>query len=360
VKICLLSVEIFAWGKYGGFGRATRLIGRELAKRGHEVYAVVPRRLDQKEIEDLDGITVYGFNPYWPFSASKYIKAAQADIYHSCEPSFSTYLATRVMPEKKHIVTFRDPRDTTDWKMEFELPSKSKVQVIFNYIYENNYLVKNCMKHIDGFYSPARCLREKTRSIYDLEQLPEFLPTPVSIPETITKSETPVVCFLSRLDRRKRPEIFLDLVEKFPGVQFIIIGKSRDVKWETYLKDKYSMLSNLEFTGFIDQFSSNRMNEILERSWVMVNTATREGLPNAFIEALSHKCAILSHVDPEKFATDYGYHADSDDFEYGLNYLLEDNRWKQLGENGYAYIKETFEMDESINRHIQIYERLLQ
>jgi len=34
VHICLVAVEIFGCGKYGGFGRATRIIGRELAKRG--------------------------------------------------------------------------------------------------------------------------------------------------------------------------------------------------------------------------------------------------------------------------------------------------------------------------------------
>jgi len=44
MRVCLICVEIFAWGKYGGFGRATRLIGRELAKRGVEVFAVVPRK----------------------------------------------------------------------------------------------------------------------------------------------------------------------------------------------------------------------------------------------------------------------------------------------------------------------------
>jgi len=27
MRICLISVEIFSWGKYGGFGRATRIIG---------------------------------------------------------------------------------------------------------------------------------------------------------------------------------------------------------------------------------------------------------------------------------------------------------------------------------------------
>jgi len=34
MKICLISVEIFGWGKYGGFGRSTRMIGRELNRHG--------------------------------------------------------------------------------------------------------------------------------------------------------------------------------------------------------------------------------------------------------------------------------------------------------------------------------------
>ena len=37
MRICLICVEIFAWGKYGGFGRATRMIGRELVRRGRDV-----------------------------------------------------------------------------------------------------------------------------------------------------------------------------------------------------------------------------------------------------------------------------------------------------------------------------------
>ena len=63
MRICLICVEIFAWGKYGGFGKATRTIGRELARRGHEVYAVVPRRQGQRPEESLDGIRVLGFSP---------------------------------------------------------------------------------------------------------------------------------------------------------------------------------------------------------------------------------------------------------------------------------------------------------
>jgi len=61
VKICFLCVEIFAWGKFGGFGRSTRVIGRELVKRGVEVTAIVPQRKGQGPVEMLDGIRYWAF-----------------------------------------------------------------------------------------------------------------------------------------------------------------------------------------------------------------------------------------------------------------------------------------------------------
>jgi glycosyltransferase involved in cell wall biosynthesis len=359
MKICLISVEIFAWGKYGGFGRATRTIGRELAKRGHQVCAIVPRRKEQQEIEQLDGMTVYGFNPYWPFSAIRLIKQSDADIYHSCEPSLISYLAKKVMPAKKHMVTIRDPRDWSDWKMEFDLPSLSKIQVLHNYLFENNPLVKRIIPAMDAVYTTARCLLPKVNGMYRLKRSCEFLPTPVAMPEDSIKAERPTVCYLARFDRRKRPELFLDLAEKFPYVDFIAMGKSRDKEWDTYLRDKYKNIPNLEMTGFVDQFTSDLHSQILARSWIMVNTATRESLPNAFIESAAHKCAVLSHVNPDNFASEFGYHAINDEFSEGLEYLLEDNHWKALGEKGYSYINETFEQDKSISHHIRIYEALL-
>jgi hypothetical protein len=110
MKICLICVEIFAWGKYGGFGRSTRMLGRELIKQGIEVSAVVPRRNGQKSVEILDGIKVLGFERANPFSMLKLFREVNADIYHSQEPSFGTYLAQQAMPIRKHLVTFRDTR----------------------------------------------------------------------------------------------------------------------------------------------------------------------------------------------------------------------------------------------------------
>jgi glycosyltransferase involved in cell wall biosynthesis len=359
LKICLISVEIFAWGKYGGFGRATRTIGGQLAKRGHQICAVVPRRKGQKKIEILDGMEVFGFSPYFPWSALKLFKKCDAQIYHSCEPSFSSYLAMKAMPNRKHMVTFRDPRDRHDWKMEFDLPSLSKLQVIHNYLYESNYLVKKCIPQMDAVFTIGRHLIPKVKSMYGLKMAPQFLPTPVSISDSIRKSEKPTVCYLARLDRRKRPELFLNLAKNFPNVKFVAMGKSRDKKYDRYLRSKYANVKNLEMTGFINQFESDLHSKILEKSWVMINTATREALPNAFIEAAGHKCAILSSVDSDGFASNFGYFAKSDDFNEGLNFLLENHRWKERGVRGYEYIKNTFESNRVIDLHLEIYRKIL-
>jgi len=91
-RICLISVEIFAWGKYGGYGKSTRIIGRELVRRGYEVSAVVPRRQDQQPEEWLDGIKVYGLTPMEMLTSSAIYKKINADIFHSCEPSIGTWL----------------------------------------------------------------------------------------------------------------------------------------------------------------------------------------------------------------------------------------------------------------------------
>jgi glycosyltransferase involved in cell wall biosynthesis len=359
MKICLISMEIFAWGRAGGYGKATRTIGRELARRGHEVFAVVPRRSGQKPVETLDGITVLGFNPYLPWTAIRLFRECDADIYHSCEVSSGSVLAMRAMPGRRHMVTFRDPRDWAGWKMEFALPSLNKGQVLLNYLYENNVVVRRSIRRMDAVFTIAKYLIPKVKEIYGLSTEPGFLPTPVAVPASVRKADAPTVCYVARLDRRKRPTLFLDLAKAFPDIRFIAMGRSRDGRWEAELRSRYAGVPNLEMTGFVDQFRSDLHSEILGKSWVMVNTATREALPNAFLEAAAHRCAILSYVDPDGFASGFGYHAGEDDFAKGLAWLLEGGRWRALGEEGHAHVVETFELGRAVDAHEAVYRALL-
>jgi hypothetical protein len=113
MRVCLVCTEI-AWGKSGGFGRATRTIGRELAKRGVRMLAVVPRRGEQRPVEELYGITVLVFPSANPLRALKLFRETNADILHSSEPSLGTHPAQQSVPDRLHAITFRDPRDRRD------------------------------------------------------------------------------------------------------------------------------------------------------------------------------------------------------------------------------------------------------
>ncbi|MDZ4749229.1 MAG: glycosyltransferase family 4 protein [Saprospiraceae bacterium] len=353
-RICLICVEIFAFGKYGGFGKATRTIGAELVKRGYEVFAVVPRRLDQRAEENLDGITVLSYKPGDVLSSGALYKKINADIYHSCEPSVGTYLAKKHVPGARHIATVRYPRDAHDWYLDFLYPSKNKWQVIKNYLYESNFIVRHSVRKLDGVYAPAQYMLSKIKRIYGLKEEPVFLPTPVMVPESCTKSATPQVLMMSRLDPRKRPEIFLSLADKFPEVTFHIAGMSRVPEYEHQLKEKYHQ-PNIVFHGFVDQFRDALHHDLMEKSWILLNCAILEGLPNAYLEAAAHQMAILSYVNPDDFASRFGFHAATDNFEEGLNTLLKNDNWKSQGMKGHTHVKKTFSLDIAMDQHEKIY-----
>ncbi|MEO5906939.1 MAG: glycosyltransferase family 4 protein [Saprospiraceae bacterium] len=356
-RICLICVEIFAWGKYGGFGKATRIIGRELVKRGYEVFAVVPRRENQQEEEILDGIQVLSFKREDLLSSGKIYKKIKADIYHSCEPSLGTWLAMKDVPKATHLVTARDPRERKDWMMEFSYPSQSRLQVIQNYIYEYNFIVRKAVRNAEGVFVPAHFLKEKAKRIYNYHSEIGFLPTPTEIPEHVFKSEKPSVLYMCRIDPRKRPELTLSLAGDFPDVTFHIAGKARMPAYESDLKEKYGHFPNLHFHGFINQFEGNAHHELLSQSWIHINTSVREGLPNSFVEAAGHKCAILSQVNPDDFASKFGIHVEGEDFAKGLSALLTNDLWKSRGEKGFEYVRDVYEVSAAIQAHEEVYHR---
>jgi glycosyltransferase involved in cell wall biosynthesis len=358
MHVCLICVEIFAWEKYGGFGRATRIIGRELVNRGFKVSAIVPRRQNQAKIEYLDGIRVLGFDITNIREMIKVFKECDADIYHSQEPSFGTYIAQKYQPDKKHIVTFRDTRFLSDWFTEFRLPSLNKLQVLFNMLYEDNFLGKRAVKNADRCFVAAKFLIERSKNKYNLSTKPEFLPTPVPIPKNVKKDPNPTVCYVSRLDRRKRPELMIELAKNFPNVHFIIAGISRDKKFDLYLRNLLKECHNVDLPGFINQFESKKISDIYSRSWIQLNTSARECLPNSFIEGCAHKCALLSSVDPDGFSSKFGFYATNDEFSEGLEFLLLNDNWKDLGEKGYNYVIENFSLENSIDKHMDIYLRV--
>jgi glycosyltransferase involved in cell wall biosynthesis len=357
MKVCFIVSEFFAWGKYGGYGTATRVLAAELVRRGLEVSVVTPARGEQPEREEIEGVTVLSFPAQRLGTQFRLLRDCRADVYHSQEPSLGTWLARKAAPHSAHVVTCRDTRVSADWLIELRSWFLDRTfRTLLTFPYENNPLVTRSVQAAHAVYCPNEFSRPIAQAKYRLQKLPGFLPNPVRPPTIpVAKADRPTVCYLGRWDRRKRPELFFRLAQEFPEVSFVAMGQARTPEITALLHRQYGGLPNLELEGFVDQFSSGRFQEVLSRSWILVNTALREGLPRSFLEAASFKCAILSRVDPDGFASRFGRRVDDDDFASGLRELLKDDAWRRKGEAAHAFVSDKYGFEAAIAQHIEAY-----
>lgn len=368
MRVCLIATEIFAHGVFGGFGALTRDIARGLVAKGVETYVLVPRQKDQKPIEVMDGINVVSYKSDLYLKIKPALKYSSifdlvdADVYHSEEPSLGTRLALIGASNKKHMVTFQDPRDLNDWKKQWEKKDLTYWEELKFRLAYYHFGIGKAVKEVDACYCQAKYIIEKSKRLFNLKEVPGFLPNPVHVPRTpAVKSTEPSVCFLGRWDPIKRPEYFFELARKFKDIKFYITGGCQPhyLDREYELKERYKDLPNLVFLGWV--FGEEKA-KILEKCWVLINTSTKECLPVSYLEACAYKCAILSHGNADNFASEFGYWVKSgtlEEYEEGLSFLLKDNAWKAAGEKGYRYVLETHEYDAVINRHIEVYSALL-
>jgi len=361
MKLCFLVSEYFRWGKYGGYGTSTRLLATELSARGFEVTVLTPRRGTQPAEETVDGVRVIAYPAQNVRELVRHCRALKADVYHSHEPSIAAAVARRTMPAAKHVITCRDTRLLRDWLIEMGAWVRDgSFRTLLSYPYENNPWVVRAVRMADGVYCPNHFSRELAQKKYRLATRPGFLPSPIQVPPgTTRKAERPRFCYLGRWDSRKRPELFLNLAIEFPDVEFIAIGKGRTAAYDRKLRQRYGKLPNLQLPGFIDQFTSPRFFELLSSAWVLVNTALREGLPRSFMEAAACECSILSRVDPDGFASRFGFRAEHDNFAEGLQWLLDNDHWRDLGQSARVYVSDTYNVDAAVAAHVKVYKDMV-
>jgi len=361
MRVCILVAGLHAWGKMSGSGSTTRRLAKALMKRGIEVCAVTPRRSGQNDLEQVDGIKVFGFSKYSYRDQLRAIRNSEADIYHSKDPSFGTWLAMKAAPRSKHLITFLDTRSLKDWLLVLKSDLADKhFRFAASYLYENTPFVTLGVRKADTVVCAAKYMVPLVKSRFKLKGSPKFIANPVEVPGSIpNKSDNPTVVFAGRWIPIKRPELFLKISKQFPDVQFISMGKAENHHRDAQLRHKYGAVANLDLMGWVDQFRSSHFQEIFSKSWILINMDLRGGLPIPFVEAASFGCAILSSINPDGFASKFGYWARMGDFAQGLRFLLNDDKWRYRGEQAYEYVKRFNDINIVADEYIRIYKTLL-
>jgi glycosyltransferase involved in cell wall biosynthesis len=360
MHVCLTCIELFGDSIYGGFGRSTLFIARELVKRGVRVSIVMPRRAaDRPDRYEIEGIDVRQFPPNRPWTAIRLFRDCRADIYHSQDASTATLLAQIAAPGAAHVVTFRDPMDREDWRVETDHSRVPRRGFALYRFFIGNPLVTLAVRRADARYAAANFLIPKSASVFGLRKPPGFLPSPVDVPVTVSKAERPTVCWIGRWAGRKRVELFFELARACPDIDFIAVGAAPDAALDHALREAYGGIPNLRMTGVLDQFADPEWGAVLGQSWVLVNTSLREGLPTTFVEAAAYRCALLSFADPDGFASRFGRKVSADGLVNGLRGLLANDEWRRKGEEAFRFVSEIFATNLAMDAHLDAYEDAL-
>lgn len=356
MRITLVTTEFLGVGQIGGVGVCARMLGRSLAGRGHDVAVVLatPRGAAGQRAR-IDGIDVRTHARTDLMALTRLVRDSDPDVVHCIQASVGAWLAGRAVPDCAHVIDLVDPRGRRDWAIEFSYPTKSRLKMLPSFAYFASPPARLSVRRADALQVPAGFLREKAQCIYGLNRPPLLAPMPVEPPQRIQKSPTPLVVFVGRLDARKRPDLFVELAQSFPAVRFVAIGAGAAPARTAQLHHQASSLDNLSFTGFIDQLADNRFHELLGSAWILVNTSAREGLPVSFIEAASHGCAILSACDPDGYASRFGHAVTDGDYGAGLDRLLSNDRWGDLGAEAAAHVARHHDPVAAADRQRAIY-----
>ena len=409
LTIGLLGYEYFGYkmnksteptSTHGGFGFLTRQKAEYLAKIGINVHVFIPassydrERNENWETEEngvhlhfyksVDKLSeniitnVYGkFTQHWLKNKhlDNQLKSANIDIFQSEEPGMFTLQSIKY--SRKQVIVFQDPYDEED----FKIMNRAEVEYSHCLDQENNYeyselkglklrlsvqsrnYVKKILNKVGSsyVYSEAYFISEKVKKMYNLNYLPGYLPNPYDVKnEKYTKSSNPSITWIGRFDPQKRPDIALETAAKMPDIDFHFIGKSTEFKpyrdIENRLKEKYSKFDNIYFQDFV---SEEKKFELLGKSWILLNTSVREGIPATYLEAMNTKTCIVASVDPDQYTSKFGIKVNGNDYSGAICEALKDDTYITKGNLGFQHLKETHEISKVMDQHLAIYESLM-
>ena len=160
------------------------------------------------------------------------------------------------------------------------------------------------------------------------------------------------IVWVANIKTLKQPEMYIELAaelkRKAIKTKCIMIGKPAvyPLGYQNFIVKLIEKMDNLNFLGPLPQ---EKVNEIICKSKLLINTSKWEGFPNTFIQAWMRKTPVVSlHCDPDHIIRNYECGMVSgtlkkmvEDVAYLLN--NEDKRLF-MGENAQRYAFENHSM----------------
>lgn len=385
---------------HGGFGFLTKQKAEYLAKMGHDVHVFIPASSYDRENNANKDLLINGvnlhlykagdrlsegrfkrmaaqFSQHWIRNRNldSALEKFPVDIYQSEEPGLFTKQSLKY--SNNQLIIFQDPNDEDDFKImdkayeeyigkeSAEIDSEEIKVGRFSLFFarKSRDYVRDLLADLDSsmVYAEAEFISAKVKRMYSLPYLPGHLPNPIDIPASIRpKSKNPSVVWIGRWDPQKRPDVALKVASAMKDIDFYFIGKATEHEVyqnrERALKELYRKYDNIHFEEFI---SEERKRELIEKAWILLNTSVREGIPVTFLEAMVTKTCIVSSVDPDYYASQFGIPVKNGDYVGAIRMAISDGIHKEKGQKGYEHALAVHEIDKVMKKHVDIYKRII-
>jgi glycosyltransferase involved in cell wall biosynthesis len=351
MKICFCSYSIPKY-RVGGAERQMFNMAREMVERGHEVHMTTRKfSEDQPWDEEVEGVKVHAFSeePKHKLLKSYFraLRKADADIYHNRAATSITGLTalyTKVFGGK-FVYTVAHEEEYSEYFLENDL----------SFLREKSFLYG--LKNADQIITLSKDMQKGLKDKMDIDSEVIYSGYPSREAPSWDEKEN-LVIWISRFVDWKRPEKFLELAEEtdLEGWKFALIGYG-DEEYEEELKERSEDIENLEYIGKVEPGNDWGW---YRRAKLLVNTSTKEGFPNTFIQAWMMGTPVASlGVDPDNLIEnhktgikDSAVSALSDQIESEISELS----LKEKSTRSRKLYEEKFDIEQTVDKHMELYE----
>lgn len=148
--------------------------------------------------------------------------------------------------------------------------------------------------------------------------------------------EKEYVLWVAGLMDVKRPEVYIQLANDHPDINFIMVASPRQrLEYFKRLRCIANGINNIKIYGHLPFYEADAL---FDRACLFVNTSTQEGFPNTFLQAWSRGVPVLSFVNPDNLLTELGLGVvanNYDDMSQKLDYIIKKSDYANWSEKIY-------------------------
>ncbi len=183
-----------------------------------------------------------------------------------------------------------------------------------------------------------------------------------ALPAESSSRDPRFVIWVGSFRDHKRPGMFVDLAERLPDHEFMMIGGPffRHPELFDQIKQRADEMPNIKLTGMVP---FEEVGGYFDKAKVFVCTSTMEGFPNTFLQSWSRGIPVVSTFDPDGTIKKHGVgrHCENlDEIVEAVRELLADTEaYERTSSLALQYVKQNHSREVVSARYRELIESLV-